>query len=99
MRGEHKPWVRKTLSNQIGKINQLFRRARNLNSEEAWNCWKEQRNLMTSMNRKLKTNNIINQVKKLIENKQNPKQYHQILTGMVGRKRKLFLPPLIDENN
>ena len=76
VKGENKPWVRKTLRNQIRKRNKLFQRARDLNSEEAWNCWKEQRNLVTNMNRKLKTSHIMHQVKKLIENKQNPKQYH-----------------------
>ena len=99
IKGEDKPWVRKALKIQIRKRNKLFQKAKTFINEASWKRWKEQRNLVTAMNRKLKNSHITHQVKKLLENKQNPRQYHQILKGMIGRKRKFFIPPLIDENN
>ena len=54
---------------------------------------------MTCMNRKNKEKHITHQVKRLSESRLNPYKYHQILKGMVGRKRSLILPPLIDEDD
>ena len=79
VRSNDKPWVRKALKYEIDKRNKLFRRAKFLNTEEEWNHWKEQRNFVTCMNRRLKGKHINQQVKKLLEHKHNPYRYHQIL--------------------
>ena len=94
-----KPWVRKALKINIKVRNKLFRKAKVLNTEDSWSRWKVQRNLVTSMNRKLKNRHITHQVSRLLEHKQNPKKYHQILKRMLGRGHVPLIPSLVDVNN
>ena len=94
-----KPWVSNVLKREIRKRNKLFQKARVSKEEEDWKKWRLQRNLVTCMNRKYKEKQYTHQVKRLSESKLNPYKYHQILKGMIGRKRSLPLPPLIDQND
>ena len=94
-----KPWVENALQINIKIRNNLFRDAKLLKTKDSWSRWKEQRNLVTSMNRKFKNKHITRQVNRLLENKQNPKKYHQILkNGRMGTHTSL-IPPIIDVNN
>ena len=94
-----KPWVTRALKREIGKRNRLFKSAKRSNVERDWNIWKEQRRFVTDMNRRLKTKHIQNQVHRLIENKLNPKKYHDILKTIVGRERKSCIPPALVDTN
>ena len=94
-----KPWVGKKLIHELIKRNKLFRVAKVTNNAADWNLWKTQRNLVSALNRRFKNKYIARQVKKLIDSKQNPQQYHQILKQMIGRERTLTLPPMLDERN
>ena len=87
-----KPWVTEALKREIGKRNKLFKIAQRSHKENDWIYWEKQRNLVTDMNRKLKIKHIQNQVHKLIENKQNPQKYHQILKQLMGRGHSSCLP-------
>ena len=94
-----KPWVNKNLKIEIRKREKCFQKARASKNGKDWDDWKEQRNLVTSMNRKLKANHIKNEANRLLESKYNPYQYHQLLKRMIGRERVSSLPPLSGANN
>ena len=90
-----KPWLSCELKREMRKRDRLFRAAQYQNSEVGWTRWRNQRNLVTSLNRRLKSEHIRRKVELLIENKKSPYKYHQILKSITGFKRKETLPPLI----
>ena len=93
-----KPWVTSDLKKQIRKRDRLFRLAKKRDKDFDWSCWRHQRNITTDLNKRLKESYIQSQAHKLLETKQNAHKYHQILKGMVGKKRIQTIPPLIDSN-
>ena len=89
-----KPWVTRELKIEIRKRNRLFKRAKNFQSQHSWETWRLQRNKVTDINRHLKTQYIRNQVNKLIENKQDPRRYHQTLKNLLSKTEFSYIPPL-----
>ena len=79
-----KPWVNAALKSKIKQRNKLFAIAKN--------------SKVIAMNRRLKRKYLNNQIKKLVESKQNPRKYHQIIRKMIGRNYSSSFPPLITTN-
>ena len=98
IRNRDKPWVNSDLKRQIRKRERLFRKAKARNSDSDWNRWKLQRNLVTELNKKLKGHFIKMQTVKLLENKKNPQQYHQILKNMIGKNNFKNIPNLLQHD-
>ena len=88
------PWVTVELKRNIRKRERLFKIAKHNPTEYNWDRWRYQRNLVTSLNRFLKSTYMRTEVNKLLDQKPNPKQYHQTLQKLIGRTRSDELPPL-----
>ena len=86
-----KPWLSAELRREMRKRDRLFRQARRLNSDQAWSRWRNQRNLVTSLNRKLKNEHLRHNIDVLIENKKSPYKYHKILKSITGFKKSATL--------
>ena len=93
-----KSWITADLKRNIRKRDRLFKLAKTTPTNENWDRWRYQRNLVTSMNRQLKDEHIKKQVAKLIEQKQNIYKYHQTLRTITGRSRQEYIPPLLATN-
>ena len=91
---KEKPWVNNELKRNIRKRDMLFKCAKRTQSDTDWYNWKEQRNLVTYLNRRLHSEHIQSEVNKLTENKQNLHKYHQILGNLTGRKYAQPIPLL-----
>ena len=89
-----KPWITLELKLEINRRNRLFRRAKSTQTQRSWAKWKAQRNIVTELNRTLKAKHICNQVNKLTEYKQHPRQYHQVLKNILSKKNFTNIPPL-----
>ena len=99
VRSRHdKLWVTPELRRHIRKRNRLFNLARKRQTEYHWTRWRTQRNLVTSMNRKLKNELMKSKISILLENKKDPFKYHTILKSITGLRRDTTIPPLIGEN-
>ena len=61
------------------KRDRLFKIARRRLTEHDWSRCRAQRNIVTSLNRKLKQENLKRKVALLLENRQDPFKYHTIL--------------------
>ena len=72
IRTTDKPWVTAELRKNIRKRDRLFKQARLKQTQHSWDRWKQQRNVVTDLNRRLKNDHILLQVNKLIEYKSNP---------------------------
>ena len=59
-----KLWVGNKLFHESKKRNKLFKTAKLSNDENDWKMWKNQRNLVASMNRRFKNKYVMRQVKK-----------------------------------
>ena len=90
-----KPWVTSELRRNMRKRDRLFKTARNRQTEHDWARWRAQRNIVTSLNRRLKNENLKNKVALLLENKMNPYKYHTILKNITGFRRQNTIPPLV----
>ena len=88
-----KLWVTAGLRRQIRKRNRLFKLARTRQTSCDWARWRTQRNLVTSMNRKLKNNHIQHKVNILLESRKDPYKYHSILKSITGFRRDKDVPP------
>ena len=77
------------------KRDRLFRQAQRRDNAQAWHRWRNQRNLVTSLNRKLKNEHLKQKISLLIENKKSPYKYHNILKSVTGFKKNDTIPPLI----
>ena len=95
---QDKGWVTTELRRHIRKRDRLFKRARNRQTEYDWARWRSQRNMVTSINRKLRQEHMKQKVNILLENKKDPFKYHTILKGITGLSRNTEIPPLIAEN-
>ena len=82
----NKPWFSAELKCQIRKRDRLFHIAKQRNTPYDWQRWRQQRNLATAINQKLKNQHIQTQVTKLLENRKDPLTYHGTLKSMIGRE-------------
>ena len=90
-----KPWVTSELRKNMKKRDRLFKIARDRQTEYHWARWRAQRNIVTSLNRRLKHENLKNKVAVLLENKADPYKYHTILKNITGLRRQHGIPPLV----
>ena len=91
----NKPWFSAELRREMRKRDRLFRRAKQRGTERDWTNWRNQRNLVTSLNRRLKNDHLRLKVNVLMENKKNPYKYHKILKSITGFNKSVTVPPLI----
>ena len=98
VRHSDKPWLTSELKRHIRIRDRLFKTAKKRPTDCNWNRWKQQRNHVTDLNRRLKEAHIRNQVQGLIENKQNPHKYHQTLKKLMGRDKRNNIPALEKDN-
>ena len=98
MKSSDKPWFTSELRREIRKRDRLFHTAKKRNTDYDWERWRHQRNLTTETNQRLKSIHIQTQVEKLLENKRDPRTYHNILKGILGRKSNTNIPPLIGQD-
>ena len=89
-----KPWFSAELRREMRKRDRLFRQARRRNTEQDWMRWRCQRNVVTSLNRKLKNENLKEKINALLDSKKSPYKYHQIIKSITGFKRSSTIPPL-----
>ena len=68
-----KTWITVDLKRNIRKRERLFKIAKHTLTEFNWDRWRYQKNLVTSLNRFLKIEYMKKEVKKLLEQKPNPK--------------------------
>ena len=94
-RSADKPWVNCELKRNIRKRDTLFRHAKKTGSDFDWHKWRQQRNLVTKLNKYLHSQFILSQVNKLVNKKQNPQAYFQTLGNLTGRKHAQPIPPLV----
>ena len=93
-RDNQKPWVNADLKRHIRKRERLFKNAKQTNTEYSWNRWRHQRNMVTTINRRLKNEYMQREVHKLLTQKPCPQKYHQTLRRIIGRSKTDTLPPL-----
>ena len=93
---QDKPWVTSELRQAMRKRDRLFKIARRRLTEHDWSRWRAQRNIVTSLNRKLKQENLKRKVALLLENRQDPFKYHTILKNITGFRRNETIPPLVE---
>ena len=63
-----KPWMTNELKRNIRKRDRLFKQAKRTNNYVDWERWRNQRNIVTSMNRRLRQSHLQLQIHKLLEN-------------------------------
>ena len=90
-----KPWVTSELRKNMKKRDRLFKTAQSRQTEYDWARWRAQRNIVTSLNRRLKHENLKNKVVVLLENKMDPYKYQKILKNITGLRRHHDIPPLV----
>ena len=94
----NKPWFNRELKCQIRRRDRLFKIAKNKNTTLDWERWKRQRNLTTETNQRLKTLHIQSEITRLFNHKHDPRSYHSILKGVIGKKTNHVIPPLISQD-
>ena len=94
----NKPWFNLELKCQIRRRDRLFKIAKKRDTPQDWERWRRQRNLTTETNQRLKTLHIQSEVTRLFEHKRDPRTYHSILKGLIGKKGKHVMPPLISQD-
>jgi len=94
LRRDVKHWKNTELKRNIRKRNRLFKIAKRTNADEDWHRWRYQRNTVTTINRRLKSQHLKSQVHKLLTQKCDPYKYHQTLRNITGRSRDDTIPPL-----
>ena len=75
--------------------DRLFKIARTKQTEHAWSRWRAKRNIVKSLNRLLKNDNLKNKLSLLLGNKNDPYKYHTILKNITGFIRQENIPPLV----
>ena len=105
-RQNNKPWITSELRRNIRKRDRLFRRAQrgqkdrtdtDKTNADIWNKWKKQRNLVTTLNRKLRQEHIESKAKELADNKRGPYKYNKILKTLLGRHHHSNIPTIETE--
>ena len=86
----NKPWFNTELKCQIRRRDRLFKIAKKRNTALDWECWRRQRNLTTETNNRLKTAHIQSQITRLLECKQDPRSYHNILKRLIGKSESCY---------
>ena len=94
IRPTNKPWITADLKRNIRRRDRLFTRAKQRQTDRDWDKWKQQRNFVTDLNRRLRNAHLKMQVNKLLGSKLNPHQYHQTLKNIMGRTKNQTIPPL-----
>ena len=89
-----KTWINGDLKRNIRKRDRLFKTAKRTNDPNDWNRWKIQRNCVTAINKRLKSQYLKGQVDKLLTQRRDPHKYHQTLRNITGRFRDDTIPPL-----
>ena len=97
-RTDQKPWITSELKRNIRKRDRLFKIAKHKQDDFSWSRWRYQRNYVTAMNRKMKSEHFQRQVQLLLSQKHNPYKYHKTLRTITGRKRDDTIPPLQVDN-
>lgn len=98
IKSKDKPWVNNELKRSIRQRDRLFKCFKRTQSDIDWHKWKQQRNATSKLNKRLHENHIHSEVAKLLENKQSPYKYYQILSKLTGRKNAQLIPPLLDSD-
>ena len=93
-----KSWITNTLKRNIRKRDRLLRLAKQTQNDFNWARWRHQRNLVTAINRQLKSEHIKRQVEKLTEQRQTPYKYHKTLRAVIGRSSDKDIPPLLTQS-
>ena len=93
-----KSWITADLKRQIRKRDRMFKLAKEKQTDSTWARWRYQRNVVTSMNRRLKDEHIHGQIEKLLAQKHDPYKYHKTLKTITGRARDDTIPPLLGPN-
>ena len=88
-------WSKSSRNDFSLKRDKLFKCAKRTGSESDWTKWKQQRNYVTKLNKHLHSEFILSQVNTLINKKQNPHAYFQILGTLSGRRHTQPIPPLV----
>ena len=94
IRPTNKPWITADLKRNIRRRDRLFTRAKQRQTARDWDKWKQQRNFVTDLNRRLRNAHLKMQVNKLLGSKLNPHKYHQTLKNIMGRTKNQTIPPL-----
>ena len=93
IRRNDKPWLTNDLRRSIRKRDRLFKQAQRgqnsrHNTDETnkalWSKWRQQRNLVTALNKRLQSEHIETKERALIDNKRDPFTYHKILNHLSG---------------
>ena len=90
-----KYWPTSELKRLIRKRDRLLKLAKQTQIEANWTRWRNQRNLVTALNRRLRNEYMRGEVYKLLSEKQNLHKYHMTLRAIVGRKQNDSSPPLL----
>ena len=90
-----KSWISTDLKRNIRKRDRLFKRAKETQSSFDWARWRHQRNVVSNMNKQLKSEYIKTQVEKLLTQKHDPYKYHKTLRIITHRTRDDIIPPLL----
>ena len=103
IRRNDKPWMTNDLRRSIRKRDRLFKQAQRgqnsrHNTDETnkalWSKWRQQRNLVTALNKRLRNEHIETKARALIDNKRDPFTYHKILKSLLGRQHHKDIPTL-----
>ena len=93
-----KPWLTPELRKEMRIRDRLFKAAKKRPTNYNWNKWRQQRNQVTDLNKRLKETHIRRQVHKLTECKQEPYLYYKTLNKLLGRNKTSEIPALEKEN-
>lgn len=97
----NKPWMTNELKRLMRKRDRLFKHAqsrqakRESDNDVDWSRWRQCRNKVNTMVRKLKAQCFHRGAKLLLEEKHNPQKYHSIVRRMTGKSKDSSIPPLI----
>ena len=94
-----KYWATSELKRHIRKRERLFKLAKQKQTEPNWSRWRNQRNLVTALNRRLKNDYMRKKVQTLLSEKQNLHKYHKTLREIMGRNQNDTTPPLLSNDD
>ena len=89
-----KSWITADLKRNIRKRDQLFKLTKETQTDAIWARWRYQRNMVTSINRLLKTDHLQRQVERLLAQRQNPAKNLKTLREITGRTKN-DIPPIL----
>ena len=86
-KSNHKPWFSLERKRQIRKRDRLFFIAQRRDTPHDWERWRRQRNITTETNQRLRNTHIQEQVSKRLEQKRDPRAFHNTLNKMSHWKK------------